>query len=136
MKLKTKIGQEHPESMPPYFNCSITNTTYIQDTIHIGTKLRNKLLQPSSLIPMGTKQVSISYLKNLIKNVPKDEHGLVLKDICPDDRQNYDSLRKTSESRVLRSLQNFVPESEGTVMYLRLCKNITSAFLDRKLKPT
>lgn len=136
MKLKTKVGQGRPDSMPLYFNCSVTNIIYIQDTIHIGTKLRNKLLQPSSLIPLGTKQVSISHLKILIKNVPKDEHGLVLKDICPDDRQNYDSLRKTCKSRVLRSLQNFVPESEATVMYLRLCKNIASAFLDAKLKPT
>lgn len=136
MKLKTQIGRKHPDSMPPYFNCSITKTSYIQDTVHVGTKLRNKLLQPSALLPMGTQQVSITHLKILINDVPKDEHGLVFKDICPDDRQNFGSLRKMTELRVLKSLQNHVPESEATVMYLKLCHNITSSFLDMSLAPT
>lgn len=136
MKLNSHLGQEHPESMPPYFNCSITKTSYIQDTPHIGTKVRNKLLQPSSLIPMGTKLVSNSHLKILIKKRPKDEHGLVLKDICPEDRQNFDSLIKTTEPRVLQCLKQHVTGSEGTVMYLELCRKITSAFLDNTLIPT
>lgn len=136
MKLKTQIGRQHPDGMPLYFNCSITKTLYIQDTEHVGTKLRNKLLQPSSLLPMGTKQVNISHLKILIKNATKDEHGLVLKDICPDDRQNFGSLQKITELRVRESLQKYVPESEGTAMYLELCQNITTAFLDTALMPT
>lgn len=136
MKLNSHLGQEHPESMPPYFNCAITDISFIQDTPHIGTKIRNKLLQPSSLIPMGTKLVSNSHLKILIKKRPKDEHGLALKDICPEDRQNFDSLIKTTEPRVLQSLQEHVIDSEGTVMYLKLCQKITSAFLDKTLIAT
>lgn len=67
------------------------------------------------------------------ENVPKDEHGLVYKDICPDDRQNFESFRKMTEPRVLHCLRKYIPESEGTVMYLKLCQDVTSAFLNESI---
>lgn len=135
MKLKTGIGQQHPGSMQPYFNCGVTKTLFVQDTHHIGTKIRNKFLAASVLLPMGDKQATVSHLKILLNKVPKDVHGLVMKDICPDDRQNYESLRKVMQPRVLEALNEHVPDSEATVMYLKLCQNVTSAFLDPTLTP-
>lgn len=110
-------------------------TSYIQDTVHIGTKLRNLLLKPSVLLPMGTKQVSVSHLKVLIKKIPKDIHGIVMSDICPVDRQNYASLEKLMKARVLESMQQNIVDSEATVMYLKLCKSITSSFSEYDLTP-
>lgn len=109
---------------------------YFQDTIHIGTKLRNRLLNMSIVLYMGSKIVSTVHIKNLLKTVAKEVHGLVLSDICPDDRQNFDSLEKLMDDRVLNAMKAQVADSEGTVMYLTLCKLITSSFLATNLMAT
>lgn len=109
--------------------------SYIQDPKHIGTKLRNRYLKPSVVLPIGNKQISVSHLKVLINTVPKDEHGLTLKDICPDDRQNYDALEKVMNQRVSNALIKYVPDSEGTVIYIKICQQVTSSFIDNDLTP-
>lgn len=111
------------------------NTSVIQDPIHIATKLRNRMLKASIVMPMGKKQVSISHIKILIHNVPKDTHGLVASDIIPEDRQNYGSFVKMTAPRVLSALESHVIDSEATVMYLRICIQITSAFTEIDLSP-
>lgn len=109
--------------------------TYI-DTIHIGTKLRNRLLKELIVLAMGQKIVSISHLKVLLKTVSKNIHGLVWTDICPQDRQNYGSLEKIMHERVLQALQNSIIDSEATVMFLQMCEQITSSFIDQQMKPS
>lgn len=84
---------------------------------------------------MGSKLVSISHVKTLLKNVPKSVHFLVQSDISPLDRQNYASLEKIMTHRVIEALEKNVIDSEATVMYIRLCKQITSSFLDVHMKP-
>lgn len=109
--------------------------SFIQDTVHLGTKLRNRLLKHSILMSMGSQQVSVAHLKILLKEVGKEVHGLVWSDICTEDRQNFSSLQKVMQNRVLNALEKYVPESEATVKYLRLCKDITQSFLDVNLSP-
>lgn len=109
--------------------------SFIQDTTHIATKLRNRLLKLSILLPMGFKQVSVAHLKILINTTPKEVHGLVYSDICPVDRQNYDSYEKMTSDRVLNALEKNVLDSEGTVKYLKVCRQITQSFLDPELEP-
>lgn len=135
MKIDTRLGRIHPVGMPSYYNCSLTEKANVQDPTHIGTKLRNKLLQPSVLLPMGNRQVSISHLKILIDKFPKSHHGLVLNDICPDDRQNFESINKVMSPHVTQYLKDNVPESEATALYLTLCRHVTSAFMDPKISP-
>lgn len=108
---------------------------YIQDTTHIGTKLRNRLLKPSISLPFGIKAISLSHLKSLLQIAPKDLHGLVLSDISPDDRQNFRSLEKVMNNSVTDALRKYVIDSQATIVYINLCKNVTSSFLDRNLKP-
>lgn len=134
MKINTRLGRLRPIEMPSFFNSMITETAYVQDPTHIGTKLRNKILQPSILLPMGNKQVSIAHLKILIEKFPKSYHGLSYNDICPEDRQNFGSLQKVMSRETIKHLEN-IPESEGTIMYLKLCQNVTSAFMDQQLSP-
>lgn len=109
--------------------------SYIQDPIHEALKLRNFLLKPSRIIPMGNAQVSTSHLRILIKKFPKNMHGLVLSDISPDDRQNFKSYEKITTENVLQSLANGVVGSEATIKYLSLCKQITHEFTEPNLKP-
>lgn len=108
---------------------------YIQDPTHRGTKLRNLILKPSVALPFGNKAISVSHLKMLLINCPKDIHGLVLSDISPDDRQNFKSLQKVMDSRVLNSLEQYVLDSEATVVYFKICENATSCCLDKQLTP-
>lgn len=114
----------------------VTQWIFAQDTTHVGTKLRNRLLKAALLMPMGFQLVSNAHLKTLIKTAPKDVHLLVNSDICPKDRQNYGSLEKIMSTPVIEALEKYVVGSEATVMYLRLCKQITSSFLDEQLNPS
>lgn len=107
----------------------------VQDPHHIATKLRNRMLRSSVALPMGRKQVAVSHLKILIETIPKDVHGLVKSDILPEDRQNFRSFEKITESRVLQGLEQYVIDSEATVMFLKISKQIVSAFTDINLEP-
>lgn len=109
--------------------------TFVQDTIHLATKLRNRLLKYSILLPMGSKQVSVTHLKILISTVPKETHGLSASDISADDRQNFDSFEKISSDRVLDALKKYVIDSEATITYLKLCRDITEAYTKVNLSP-
>lgn len=84
---------------------------------------------------IGKRVVSIVHIKALLKLVSKDVHGLVHSDIIPEDRQNYKSLEKLMKERVLNAMETNVADSKGTIMYLKLCKLITSSFLAPDLKP-
>lgn len=112
-----------------------TGFCYLQDIFHIGTKLRNRVLAALVNLIMGSSIVSLSHLKILINDIPKEIHGLVMKDICRDDRQNYGSLEKMMQQRVSNALAEHVIGSQGTIMYLKLCEKITSSLTDEVLSP-
>lgn len=108
---------------------------YLQDIVHIITKLRNRLLKASIVLPFGCKLVSVAHLKILINEVPKADHGLVYSDICPDDRQNFKSFEKVMEKRVTDALKTYVIGSEGTIMYIDICRKIRSSLYEDNLPP-
>lgn len=110
-------------------------TVYMLDTIHIGTKLRNRLSKEGIVLPIGNYLVSIGHIKILLKSVSKEIHGLTYSDICPTDRQNYKSLEKIMEERVLNALKKHIPNSEATIKYLNICKQITSSILSLDMQP-
>lgn len=108
---------------------------YIQDSIHIGTKLRNRLLSPSIVLPLGNFLISASHLQYLIKDVSKDKHSLTATDIDPKDRQNFGSLEKILKPNIRKLLEENVPDSDGTVLFLTICDCILSSFRVATLKP-
>jgi hypothetical protein len=55
----------------------------------------------------------------LIKNGSKIDHGLVVSDVYPKDKQNFASCEKISSAAVLSSLKN-IPNSEATQVYLQV----------------
>lgn len=108
---------------------------YFQDPTHIGTKLRNRLLKHSIFLPFGNAVISLSHLKFLVSQVPKDQHGLTEYDIMPNDRMNFKSLEKIMDERVIEALRKHVPGSEATILYIQICKYATTSFLDPNLTP-
>lgn len=118
-----------------WFGNAQSTICFLQDIVHIGTKLRNRLLNLSIFLYIGKKVASVAHLKMLLNLVQKDIHGLVYSDICPDDRQNYASLEKIMQPRVRQALKSHVIGSEGTIEYIRICDEITSSLYECDLAP-
>lgn len=118
-----------------WFGSQNWNICFMQDIIHIGTKLRNRLLKPSVSLIIGEKIATVSHLKMLLNTRSKDDHGLTYTLICPDDRQNYDSLKRIMEPNVREALSNYVIGSEATSEYIRICDEITSSLYHEDVSP-
>lgn len=116
-------------------NFPVPGMVVTQDTTHIATKLRNRLLKPDIHLPMGSFRVTVEHLLSLIKNVQKSVHGLTRSDVCPTDKMNYDSANKIMDDRTISALQKYVNNSEATVRYLKICHDVTSSFLQLEMKP-
>lgn len=137
MKYHIKLGQkgENNINFPEWFNanlCLSTNYAPIQDTIHIGTKLRNRLL--NTTLKIGKYDVKVEHLESLVENFTKEKHFLCLSTIKTNDRQNFDSVLRICDEKVIDLLSN-VDGSEGTILYLRVLSNILQSFLDSRLTP-
>lgn len=133
MKLGLSPGSNVKEFESWFKDNFVLDFMCVQDTVHIGTKMRNRLLNSSIVLYMGNKIASIIHIKMLLERESKEVHGLVWSDIAPEDRQNFSSLEKLMQPRVIDSLEKNIADCRGTVMYLKLCKQITSSFLDDSL---
>lgn len=119
-----------------WFGAIDSSICFLQDIVHIGTKLRNRLLDSVIFLLIGNNKVaSVAHLKILINSMPKAVHGLVYSDICPDDRQNYNSLEKVMQPRVWEALAKYVLGSEGTIEFIRICHEVTSSLYNDDLTP-
>lgn len=105
-----------------------------QDIIHICTKARNRLLKPNINLPMGKMKVTVDHLRQLLK-IDKTIHGLFYSDVYPTDRMNYSSFEKIVADRVVNTLRERIPNSEATVQYLLLFRDIKNSFLLHDLEP-
>jgi hypothetical protein len=101
-----------------------------QDGIHLATKLRNRLLSKTASLHMGTYDISVNDLQNLIDNHSKLDHNLVLSDIYVKDRQNYASCLKISSTNVLNMLDQH-KSTFGTHSYLKILQFVTIAYIDK-----
>lgn len=110
-------------------------TAYLQDVIHVLLKLRNRYLSPGIILPMGNKMVSVAHLKMLINRVGKGVHGLVMKDVCGDDRQNYNAMIQIMKPQVTDALEKHVVGSEATIMFIKICREIASALYEEGKTP-
>lgn len=135
MRFNSKFDSPMINNNNEWFRNINENICFMQDVIHIGTKLRNQLLAPSVFLLIGNRIASISHFKILLNSVSKDEHGLVYSVICPDDRQNYDSLKKIMQPNIREALAKHVIDSEGTIEYMRICYEITSSLYEDDLPP-
>jgi hypothetical protein len=89
---------------------------YFQDTTHICTKLRSRLLSETTHLLLGDQLINIEPLLYMIDNYSKLDHSLVRSDVNPKDRQNYRSAAKISSDNVLILLEQ-IPNSLGIHIY-------------------
>lgn len=116
---------------PKWFNSSFADVIPIQDTIHIGTKFRNRIVGRS--LKFGKHVISMDHLKKLVKTVSKEQHKLSDETIKAKDRMNFDTVLKICDPVVINLLETHVANSEGTVLYLKVLDRILRSFLDLRL---
>ncbi|CAG9767012.1 unnamed protein product [Ceutorhynchus assimilis] len=121
--------------LSPYFQMefNLKSPVVIQDTVHILTKMKTRLLNPNITLTMGKHKISSKILAEMIEKFSKDIHCLCQSDLDSADKMNFEAAKKLCSEAVINTLQK-LPESEGTVQYLKLMQKIDKAFLDKSLK--
>ncbi|KAK4880666.1 hypothetical protein RN001_008812 [Aquatica leii] len=110
--------------------CEDNTISYLQDAYHIETKSRTRLLKEGIIMPLGSYQVSVTHLEELIKSISKDQHLITMSDLKAEDKMNFSAAEKISSQKILNQLENF-PESAGTKAYLQIMNFINKAFIDK-----
>lgn len=68
-----------PTNNNQWFDGIVPVICFLQDIVHIGTKLRNRLLNSVVFLTIGNKIASVAHSKILINKVPKAVHSKVPK---------------------------------------------------------
>ncbi|XP_055714295.1 uncharacterized protein LOC129808541 [Phlebotomus papatasi] len=121
----------HPitgNSSPPVINC-------VQDTVHIGGKLKNRLLYREPMT-LGDIQITSAHLLQLIESSNVSEHGITQSEIQTKDHMNYKIAEKLIDEKLITALKNNVPGSDGTVFYLNLMRLIRNSFDAPNISPS
>ncbi len=106
----------------------------MQDIVHVGVKLKCRLLKPSIVLPLGNFVAGVHHLRIIHTTFTKDQHGLRERDINDKDKQNYEAvLRMSSES--MFGLLQIIPDANGTIAYLYTLRCVIDSYLDKSLTP-
>lgn len=103
---------------------------FLQDPIHLATKLRNRLFSKVASMKIGDYCIDVKHLIQLIETKSKLEHNLIKCDVSPKDRQNFSSCIRMSSPTVLHLLGQF-ETAKGTCLYLSLLQLLISALIDK-----
>lgn len=143
MKKLSKLG--YPSKKFPdlnWFGCGDVDfddfhTFYVQDTTHLGTKLRNLLLKTINFplkLPCGKYFVQQYHLQELISRFTKDKHNLSPIVLNPIDKQNFESVLRICDDKVIELLHT-ISGSQATVKFLTIMQNFIVSFMDPTLMP-
>lgn len=130
---KQNIGYE-------WFSCDIKNDKpfFIQDPVHIGTKLRNFLLRFTWKIhklPFGKYFIRLQHLFDLMESTNKDQHLLTPSILNPMDRQNFASVQRMCSINVTGLLKEKIKDSDGTSQFLQIVRDVIDSFMDKEITP-
>lgn len=141
MRYLSKLGSSENFMELHLFKCAYIENHwlfFVQDIIHIATKLRNFLLrtlQEKRIIPFGNQNITIKHLFSLLVKFPKDAHQLTASVLNPNDRQNFESVRRMIDTKVIHLLKTEIENSDATVLFLELVRDIIDSYMDPMLLP-
>ncbi|KAK3911226.1 GPN-loop GTPase 1 [Frankliniella fusca] len=109
----------------------------VQDHIHIGNKLKSRLLARSIILPFGNIFLASSgHLLELIeKHKVKDHTLLEISDLNPRDKMNFAAMQKLCDTKVTDFLRKEIHGSEATAMYLDMMREVVESFTSLQLTP-
>lgn len=136
------VSNHHPNfGDKEWFSCGhrLDAPFYVQDTIHLLLKLRNLLLKtrgnPEKLKFGPNFYIRMAHLQYLIDNFSKDKHLLTRTTLNPVDKQNFRAVVRLCDSKVTNLLRQHVPDSDATVKFLEMLRDMMDAFMDTSLSP-
>lgn len=138
MRKSSGLGSPHSpfEQEIDWFQCGPSrenqiNPFYIQDTVHLGTKLRNCFLKTKSnprKLPFGVNcYIQVQHLEEILEKYTKDKHQLTVSTLDPTDRQNFASVQRICDQKVINLLKN-VENSEATQTFLEIMAAVIDTF--------
>lgn len=141
MRIKTNIGIKSPNfqaigdnlNIPEFHTKILPTFLCTQDTVHIGAKLKSRLLKPSIIMPLGNFVIAAGHLQILIDLVSKDKHLLTQSDLSSKDKMNFGSVIKICDPKIWTLLEKHVPGSEGTRAYLKMMFYVLHSYLSTAL---
>jgi len=115
----------------PWFQIDMNKVEecYIQDTTHIITKMRTRLLKEGIILQMGNYLATPDHLHYLVETVSKDKHLLTSLDLKGEDKMNYSAGEKMCSLSVINNLKE-IANTDGTIAYLNIMRYIILSFLD------
>ncbi|CAG9824513.1 unnamed protein product [Phaedon cochleariae] len=128
--MKVEAGFIKDSTSWTHLDYSHTDTCYLQDSIHIIVKLKNKFLDHKTNLILGKYTAKVDDLSELIKNFSKDKHLLTSSNISNEDRMNYENARRICDQRVTDLLSN-VQNTNGTKTFLKIMNYLNSAFVEK-----
>lgn len=96
----------------PWFAAQVVNERIpVQDTIHLGAKLRVRLLKRERgiFLVLGNKVACCSDIEHLLRKISKDRHLLRDGDVNQHDKMNYDAVERLCSENVRSLLKEHVP---------------------------
>ncbi|CAF4106527.1 unnamed protein product [Rotaria magnacalcarata] len=86
-----------------FYLCEQQLLLFFQDSTHLVTKWRNRLLSTTAELCLGNQSISINHLHDIIENdtYSKLDDGLTKSDINPKDRQNFSSCLKLTSNDLM-----------------------------------
>lgn len=135
MRYLSKLGTKSKIS---WFSSSEISSgpIYLQDIIHIITKLRNLLLRTKwakKQLFFGKFKIDMAHLYILLYKYSKDKHQLTESVLNPADRQNFLSAQRMCDDKVIELLNIGVENSDATALFLKMMQSFMSAFMDSNL---
>lgn len=134
----SQLGIDSP-GFPKWFSCGNEfGPFYMQDLIHIATKMRNFLLRKfwrKTSLPFGKYFVKMEHLFVLLDEFTKDHHELTASILTPTDRQNFKSVQRMCDLKVINLLRAHVKDSEATTIFLQILRDIIISHTDKDLTP-
>lgn len=141
MRQLSKLGNKNNFMRSWWFSCGdILNrwAFFVQDIIHIATKLRNFLLRTllgRKIVPFGNKFITVKHLFTLLVMFTKDVHQLTETVLNPKDKQNFESVRRMCDAKVIDLLKKEVINSEATALFLEMIRDIVDSYTAPNLMP-
>lgn len=143
MRKRSKMGMRSASFIDCDWFCSglddASGLYDFQDIIHIVTKLRNRFLKTfadNQRLPFGKNFfIHIGHLEFLLRHFSKGQHQLTPFVLNPTDKQNFGSAVRMCDDSVLKLLRSHVANSEGTIAFLSMMRDIIDAFYNKSLSP-
>lgn len=99
------------------YGSGAVKASYIQNTVHVSTKLKTKFQNKDNKLIQGQLVVNILDIENIMRNHLKVIHLLIESDIKSDYKFNYRAAKKLTSSFVLNLLKS--KNCLGTAAYLK-----------------